>query len=490
MSELRRAVFLIFTVIYLIIAPLTVLYALGYIVSPSHQTLLQTGLVSLDSEPARAVVSLNGSLTSGKTPLVLQQLKPGGYDIQIRLPGRHLWQKHLEIKPNLALRFENILLFPLKFEPEVLTDFPVAKMWHVLGGRYLVALSQAGASGFYLLDLDEKKPKPVYAALGGPAETIEQLHLHPKGDRAIVALRKEKSLRLVYVKFEEPGEVKELGSLLQEPVNHLTWDRNQKDLLFYLQGDTLGRIHLEKGLVDPSPAKGVKSFGLYNDRIFALDEKNRFLELTEKGKLVNVLLDNPTKARLIFGGQNQETFSIFFLPSELLFFPFGHPLALFLSEKGRLFSNRLPYFLDEGVSELALGVSHRRIAYRKGNELWVVDFEREREKSFFESGPTPRKIYEGKEALGNLFWFYKDQYLLFSEGNRVLVQDFEEGGNAIELLEISKVMKKVMLDSKEGFLYFVPPDQGRLVRVKLYEKESLLPHAMAELVSSNQNHNS
>ena len=56
MGQLRKAVFLIFALIYTVVAPFTVLYALGYMFNPIQQTLLQTGLISLQTEPSDAQV--------------------------------------------------------------------------------------------------------------------------------------------------------------------------------------------------------------------------------------------------------------------------------------------------------------------------------------------------------------------------------------------------------------------------------------------------
>ena len=90
MGQLRRIIFYLFVAIYLIAAPLTVLYALGYILSPTRQTLVQTGLISLSSVPSQASVWVNGSLLNEKTPLVLRNLKPGPYSLRVGLPHTHL----------------------------------------------------------------------------------------------------------------------------------------------------------------------------------------------------------------------------------------------------------------------------------------------------------------------------------------------------------------------------------------------------------------
>ena len=86
MGRLRKIIFYIFALIYLVVAPLTILYALGYIFSPTQQTLVATGLISLSSEPPQAQVWLNGELLKEKTPVILRNLKPGPYTLRMGLP--------------------------------------------------------------------------------------------------------------------------------------------------------------------------------------------------------------------------------------------------------------------------------------------------------------------------------------------------------------------------------------------------------------------
>ena len=473
MGKLRKIILLVFVGIYLVAAPLTILYALGYIFSPTQQTLLQTGLVSLNTEPPEAYVWVNGSLSKDRTPLVLRNLRPGSHDLRVSLPGFHPWQKRIEMKAEKALRFENILLFPLAPRAEILGNFPVAKIWSDPAGKRLVILQGEKASGLSLFEPEKKQFRPVFPLSSNREAKVEEILLHPWGDRAIVSLRRKEGLRPLFVKFSDPLQLSSLTDLLQEPFSELRWGAPHKSSLFYLKGETLRHLDLDQGVLYLDLPEKIRGFALYGSRLFVLDARRRFLEMTLKGKTRNIFLKDPEKTRLIFGPDEGERYSIFFLPPVFLFPSLEDAPALFLSDQGKLFSNKLPYFLDEGVEELALAHSHPRVLYRKGNELWMVDFERERERTFFEKGPTPRRIYKGKEVLGNLLWFHDDRYVLFLEGNHVKVLDFEGEGEVIGLFEISGESLQVVLDRRRGFLYFVHPDRNRLARVKLFEGEGL-----------------
>ncbi len=485
MAKLRKVVLLLFALIYVSAAPLTVLYALGYIFSPTHQSLLQTGLISLNTNPGQATVWLDSVAVKEKTPVVLRNLRPGTYEIRIRLAGHKPWQRQIHVEAERAVRLEKILLFPEGLRSEIIGTLPLTRLVSSPHAEHLIVLQGNTAEGLSLVDLEKIQLLPLLPQTRYGNALVEKIFLHPEGGRALLTLRKDGIFISAFVEFENlflnSIQRSEVTDLVPEPPDHVQWSTSQKDSLFYLTHHTLKRVDLGTGTAFPALAKSVCGFTSHARRLFVLEMGKRFLELNEKGKLRDILFDDPSQAQLIFGKERNPFYSIFFLPRELLFLPPADMLAVFLSDRGRLGSNKLPYFLDEGVQELAPSPSKLRVAYTKGMELWVVDFEQEKEKKFFERGPKPRLIYKGKEELSRPLWFYGDQYLLFVEGNRLRVQDFEGKETPMVLFEISPRTHEVALDRKRGFVYFAEAERDRLSRVKLYEGEGLLPRLVDSL---------
>lgn len=472
MTQLRKIVFLLFVGIYLVVAPLTLLYALGYIFSPAEQTLLPTGLVSLETDPPGASVWLNGKPLEETTPLVLRNLKPGNYEIRLQGEGVHAWEKRIQVKPEQALRFEKIFLFPLSYEPEILSDFPIARMWEVPGGRKLLVHEGEEAARLHLFDPEAGRFQDLFSNKLYDQARVEDIRLDPTGEQAILTLRKGKLFLPFLIRWGDSIQTTSLADLLPGEARDFRWNPFEEHTLFYLNEGTLGRLDLARGILYPALAKRVRGYTIQERHLFVLDEKKRFLELNGKGKIRRILFDDPLRARVIFGSDPNEFYSIFFLPQEFLFFLPNDSIALFWSQSGRLLCNKLPYFLDEDVEALALASAQPRMAYRKGPELWIVDFEAERATAFFESGPTPRLLYKGEETLSQVAWFYEDRYLLFLDGNRLKVQGPEEE-EATELFSVSEEVRQFTLDSRRGFVYFAEPQGNRLARVKLNRGTSL-----------------
>lgn len=480
MGLLRKAIFLVFALAYLIIAPLTVLYALGYIFSPSHSKLMLTGLISLDSDPPQAEVWLNDVLLKDTTPVVIRNLKPGLYTIHLSLPGMHPWKKQIEIKADKVISFEKILLFPSEFQVENLTEFPITKIWHSPRARNLIVLQGNKVSGLYLFEPDRNQIQPIFPHFSEDYEMpAHGVLMHPLGERAAFLIQQKEGIRPFLVEFLHPIEMTPLAGTLQEPFNHFRWGAS-RHAIFFLQNDSLKKLDFEEPFPFFRLREKIRGFTTDRRQLFAMDHRRRFLELTEKGEIRRVLLKDPLQANRIFGPDEGERYSIYFLNRPFIFTPIHEALALFLSGQGELFSNRLPYFLDKDVEKVIPAASHQRAIYQKDKELWLVDFEREPEKTFFQIGLSPRKVYAGGQNISNVIWFYDDRYLLFVEGDWMKVIDFEGAGEVVTLIQVSKRVLQIALDEGRGFVYFVEPTTRQLSRIQLFTPNNIFPRLMDE----------
>ncbi len=83
-------------VIFLILAPLIVLYVRGITYDFSSGQFVQTGILAVHTNPASAGISLNGKLAS-KTSADIKFLPPKEYDITVNQPGYRPWEKRLRV---------------------------------------------------------------------------------------------------------------------------------------------------------------------------------------------------------------------------------------------------------------------------------------------------------------------------------------------------------------------------------------------------------
>lgn len=121
----RRILYLAFIIIFLILAPILVLYSSGYRYDWIRKKLVKTSVFNISSEPRGAEVILNGLPSEKKTPAVISGLRPGDYRVVLKKEGYLPWQNSLTIRPGRASVLFDLVLFrdtsgTLVFEQPVL----------------------------------------------------------------------------------------------------------------------------------------------------------------------------------------------------------------------------------------------------------------------------------------------------------------------------------------------------------------------------------
>jgi hypothetical protein len=94
----RKALFFLFVGIFLISAPLVVLYTAGYRFNRANNTVSQTGTLSIASTPRGATTNVNGEDINDATPAVLQRLSSGTRTVKLTKDGYHDWERTVNVE--------------------------------------------------------------------------------------------------------------------------------------------------------------------------------------------------------------------------------------------------------------------------------------------------------------------------------------------------------------------------------------------------------
>ncbi len=107
----RRA-FMIFLILnFFVIAPIILLYTIGYRYDSTTGGLRQTGVISVSAEPQDAIVTLDGVTQSGGLPLRIPKITPGDYTISMTKSGFLSWEKRISVAKKKTTYIKNIRLF-------------------------------------------------------------------------------------------------------------------------------------------------------------------------------------------------------------------------------------------------------------------------------------------------------------------------------------------------------------------------------------------
>ena len=166
-KKTRTKLFLFFCLAFLIITPLTALYAAGYKINLTWppkfgQTLQKTGMFIFDTQPRGAKIYLDGKLQQKffdkyfslesdfvTTPTKIKNVLPGQHDIKIELDGYWPWTKKLEIHPGESTYAEDINLFKknlplsiLGIKNPLIKQSPDSKYLALINDKKIYALNQ------------------------------------------------------------------------------------------------------------------------------------------------------------------------------------------------------------------------------------------------------------------------------------------------------------------------------------------------------------
>ena len=118
----RRLIAFIFILIFLICAPILILYTAGYRYNLKKDQLQKTGALVLATKPTGADITLNKTLLEQTTSARINNLLPDDYFITINEKNYYPWQKKLTIKAQETTFAEDIILFEQTTAEKISTE--------------------------------------------------------------------------------------------------------------------------------------------------------------------------------------------------------------------------------------------------------------------------------------------------------------------------------------------------------------------------------
>lgn len=116
--RIRRLIYAIFIILFVIIAPLMVFYTIGFRYNWQKSKIEQVGVLLLDVKPPSSQLFLDNALLPESRPLRLPDLLPNYYLVRAEKQGYFAWQKNLEVRSQESTVVYDIVLFknqPPKF---------------------------------------------------------------------------------------------------------------------------------------------------------------------------------------------------------------------------------------------------------------------------------------------------------------------------------------------------------------------------------------
>lgn len=115
----RKFLFAFFVAIFVVSAPLVILYTAGYRLNITSRRVLQTGVLAVSTVPRGVTVTLDGTPLNARTPVVAQRLTAKTYDLKLERRNYHSWEQRITVHEG-ATTYVDARLFAIS-EPLALT---------------------------------------------------------------------------------------------------------------------------------------------------------------------------------------------------------------------------------------------------------------------------------------------------------------------------------------------------------------------------------
>jgi PEGA domain len=477
----RKVLFYLFFALYLVLCPVIIFYALGYIFTPKlEEGLTKTGLIHIDTLPSNALISIGKRHYAEKTPATLRNLLPGSYDIHIQLPGHRPWAQKVTVAAGKAVNLEKILLIPKTIKTQSLASGPFEDLLNVPGTRYMFLQSGKRAGDLKVFDWKSGELRAVIASASSWADARLGRILTAK-ESSFVLLQVDVSGRAVFLGIDldkERSIPKDLSALFPKGGGQeVLWEGARPDYLFNLKDQELSRLDLEKMNVLPDLLSGIRGFGLFRNKIYALQGDSIVRTSASSRKGEEVLVEKGIFLENLFG--NTGKYKIDFISNSTI---------CFWGDRGQLFSNVLPYhFVNDGVRGYEADVDGRRILLWQSQRVGVLDFEKpERKKEFFERGPEIDWVFANGRDIRQAYFVHDAAYILFCDRNKVYLSRVGAYGVPPEEIAAVREGSDIIYMEKTGKLYYLEPSQGSFVSAGILPEGISFSGVMSELEKETQ----
>ena len=240
----RRILFYLFVTIFIVGAPLMVLFTAGFRYSLESGQLVRTGVLSINTDPRNVSIFIDGKDLEKSTPHVVKYLIPGSYQLRLERDGYHTWEGELDVYSGETSFLQDLLLFrdedpALVFETEVdfLTPSP---------NNTTVAyqVQQQGWSEVWLYELDSGLQRLIDRFVASETENVF-LAWSANGGYLLA----ENSLAASFQVYQNDGQTVELDDAALEDAQTAFWHPSDDQILYIATEHELRQYDLQNGTI-------------------------------------------------------------------------------------------------------------------------------------------------------------------------------------------------------------------------------------------------
>lgn len=473
MQRFRRLVFSAFVVLYLLLCPLTILYALGYVLQPGEQRFVKTGLISLSTAPSGASVHVGNRRYAKRTPTTIRALLPGEYTVRLSRKPYQPWVRTVRVESEKASVFEHVLLIPQAWSWRTALPGPWSELTLMPGTRFLLL---AGGDTLQDLVVYDARQERSWLLLppGSPWGPLRLATLTPIADEPVLVAQGELDgheyvLRIEINPREARIELLSMTPLLEGGTQvRLAGTRHH---LVYLNGARLLELK-PAGIHEPRLlASSVRGFGVVQRKLYVLTETGALYRLDVDGQRAEVVADDTALRDVVTAARGVVAIS-----------GISADLLVLQDETGAVWSaahgERL---VDRGVQGMAWAADRQRLLVWTREAVGVIDWSNAQLDDETSLPPAVRWVLRDARGVSDAWWVYEDSHVLIHEGETLSLVEIDASGSRrrATVADAARKSRAAYLE-ETGTLYCLEPKTGALTAVTVLPEHAVAPRALPE----------
>lgn len=237
-----------FITLFLITAPILILYASGYRLDFKKRSIIQTGTLFLESKNLKnADIFINDEPYDKQLneKIFIYNLLPGEYKIKITKENYFSWEKKLHIQSSLTTFEKNIVLFPIN-QPELIFNEPSNNYTISPDTKNIIFETENnGIAELYLLKLETLEKELIYKN-SDPTNNIKKINWAPSSKKVLL---KKDNLDYLVINTDYMGkDIIDINQIIlpstDSSTNNVIWDDFSDDTLYALSNNQISKISL------------------------------------------------------------------------------------------------------------------------------------------------------------------------------------------------------------------------------------------------------
>lgn len=460
MPLLRKIFFYLFSLIYLTLCPLVVLYAFGYIFNPKKLEIVRTGLVHLSTIPSHATVYIGKSRYKEKTPANLRELQPGKYSLNAYLKDYRPWSREVNVEAGKTLIFDCLLLIPVVWKTKALSPYAFKEFIPIPETNLFLLAGGPKMKDYYVYDCKEETLFPLIPPDAAPAnaKVIEKFTMRASSN-ALFCVAQEGTRKYIWIELKEKtAKWADLTGLFPEKPEDIVWDEKDARYIFALGKEDLNRIDASPMSLFPKYLENVRGFGISDNQMYFIAKNDTAIARLNYDKTNK----EPMPADIAFESRLFESKEIIHIKT------FAKNILVLWNKKGDFLVKQPEYtFFERDVRGMEFDKETRKLLFWKKDKAGVLDF----------SAQTPQAAWlpvKGKDIL-ECSWLLKGSYALLHDTSGVyLLRAAADKESGITFVARTKRNSPAYYSRSSGRLYYLDPKTSLLSSLEIIPKNHLL----------------